>query len=337
MSTYQEKTLKQNLLPKLAGGALGSFAMWGITQFVGFPPIYQLMFVVFVLLAAAFCFVLDLPPMKETSGTNTAANFIFFYLGVSVILYTIGANMPQYNPKYEIEKLYRKPGTLTENASKDEFIAAGKKLFVDFECSNCHIAEGQGGNRAPNLDKTDTGDLKKIEESILDPRKEIPPEYDKPKLRDAMPDDYGKDLKGLPLKAMVLYLDFLAKNSRGEVVEVTKERMPKGWWTDPEVYKRGKMIYEGLVSPEVNCAVCHGKDGTPLLTGARDFRDANIVDHWNDAEWFAKIENGKPGTPMPAWGAKLSIKDIWALISYTHGFSREGRLEEPKAKAKIIK
>ena len=324
---YQSKPFMKNVPPKVAIATVAGIVIWFGSGAIGFPPIYQAMFVVFLTLGTLFMIALDLPAMKETTGSHTAANFIIFYMLISAILYGLGAAMPQYNPKYEIIRLFQIPGQLTASSSKEEFLKAGRKLFVDYECSNCHIAEKQGGSRGPNLDETDMGDLKTIEASIIDPRALIKPEYDKPKMRDSMPDDYGNDLKGVELKAVVMYMDLLSRKFTGKLEVVTADKMPDGWWTNEEIFKKGKAIYEGRFKPEVNCSVCHGKEAVPLMTGAFDFRDTAKVDALKDAEWYTKVADGKPGTPMPAWKPYLAMEDIWAVISYTHSFSRGGKME----------
>jgi nitrite reductase (NO-forming) / hydroxylamine reductase len=62
-----------------------------------------------------------------------------------------------------------------------------------------------------------------------------------------------------------------------------------------------------------SCGGCHGpnREGTigPALIPARLTA--------SDDDYFGIIENGKPGTMMPAWGpAGLSAEEIWALVGY---------------------
>ncbi|RME80047.1 MAG: hypothetical protein D6775_17065, partial [Caldilineae bacterium] len=108
------------------------------------------------------------------------------------------------------------------------------------------------------------------------------------------------------------------------------EHMPPGWWTDPEIIAKGKEIYEGVTNPEVNCSACHGRDGKPILTGAADFRDPALVAKLSDTEWFNKVANGVPQTPMTAWKEKLTTEQIWQVIAYQNTFHTGGKPTEHK-------
>ena len=52
------------------------------------------------------------------------------------------------------------------------------------------------------------------------------------------------------------------------------------WWDDPKILEEGKVVFEGMEpnTDGLNCAVCHGKDGIPMMTGALDFRNAENLD-----------------------------------------------------------
>ena len=106
------------------------------------------------------------------------------------------------------------------------------------------------------------------------------------------------------------------------------KHMPQGWWTDPKVIAEGKKIYEGMANPEVVCAACHGRDGKPLLTGARDLRDAQYVNKMTDSYMYWRVTEGVPLTPMTPWKEKLKEEQIWKVIAYAHTFSHGGKAEE---------
>ncbi len=107
--------------------------------------------------------------------------------------------------------------------------------------------------------------------------------------------------------------------------EYANKRMPDGWWTNPTVIAKGKAIYEGRAKPEVVCAACHGWDGKPILTGAKDLRDPAIVNRLTDCLWFFKVSEGVPQTPMTPWKEKLTEEEIWQVIAYEHTFSHGGK------------
>ncbi len=103
------------------------------------------------------------------------------------------------------------------------------------------------------------------------------------------------------------------------------KHIPEGWWTDEKVIAEGKELYEGRKNMDVNCAACHGMGGLPVLTGARDFRDASIVGKWSDGYWFWRVSEGVPDTAMTGWKEKLSEEEIWQVIAYSRTFSQGGK------------
>ena len=90
-----------------------------------------------------------------------------------------------------------------------------------------------------------------------------------------MPDYYGEDLDDNELNALVAYLKTLRDPTHIPVEGKLGNQWT--WWDDPRIIAEGKQVYEGVepATEGLNCAVCHGKEGTPMMTGAFDFRDPN--------------------------------------------------------------
>jgi len=60
-----------------------------------------------------------------------------------------------------------------------------------------------------------------------------------------------------------------------------------------------------------NCTMCHGPDGKGIASfKTPDFTDPKVQASLTDQEMLEIITNGKKGTLMPAWGGKLSEKEI---------------------------
>ena len=99
--------------------------------------------------------------------------------------------------------------------------------------------------------------------------------------------------------------------------EYQDKQMPSGWLTDPHVLAAGKAIYEGQTNPKVNCALCHGKNGTPtrIGRGAPDFSDPSKA-RGSDAFWFWRISEGKPGTIMQSHKKHFTEEQRWQVIAY---------------------
>ena len=74
-----------------------------------------------------------------------------------------------------------------------------------------------------------------------------------------------------------------------------------------------------------NCAFCHAADGsgknwigTFMEPHARDLTDPVFMRSMGRGRLKQTIEEGLPGTPMPAWKSVLSEAEIEAIISYVH-------------------
>jgi len=230
-------------------------------------------------------------------------------------------------------------------AAPDPKLAAqGQQVYNDYECYNCHKLGGKGGvkRRGPELD--DIGSLASAEilrAKILDPFVFLTEGYEEEYKKVIMPDDFKDRMGPKELDALTAYLVSLQapgqktpkplfRGPKGWVAipQEFQRAMPKGWWTDEKVIARGKQIYEGAVRSDVTCAACHGRDGQPILTGARDFRDQAFVEKMSDPYWFWRVSEGIPQTAMTALKDKLSEEERWQVIAYQHTFSHGGKAEE---------
>ena len=104
---------------------------------------------------------------------------------------------------------------------------------------------------------------------------------------------------------------------------------PPSLWTDAATLARGKEIYAA------RCATCHGEhgggdgpDAADLIVKPASFKDTAMVASMSDAYWFWRVSEGgevepfrSEGSLMPAWKAKLSVEDRWAVIAYQHALS----------------
>ena len=84
--------------------------------------------------------------------------------------------------------------------------------------------------------------------------------------RAAMPDYYSEEFNEGEYKAVIAYMKSLRPAA---------DKMPRDWWTNQRIILEGKMIYDGIQNPSVNCAACHGRDGKSVMSGAKELKDAN--------------------------------------------------------------
>ncbi len=311
--------------------------IWVLAGKLGFPVWWQIEFVAFAFVGLAFFLILDARSLKpEKSKLSWVFRLLTTYALASGLFITITAQLPQFDPQHEIEKLDRPPIKLSGLAGP-EVIAAGREVFASNKCFNCHKVFWEGNSdRGPNLGTKQIGLYSEdyIKEQILEPRKTQSSGYEDKKSKKAMPTYYDEDLSEDELSALISYL----KTLRDPTHMPVEGKFPNQWtwWDDPKVIAEGKVIYEGLepATEGLNCAVCHGKEGIPMMTGAMDFRNAENMDtdkmpdridgvkmkDWPDALWYKRVTRGIDGTPMAPWGMLFQHLYLWKAEAYARTF-----------------
>src|SRR5215213_1806469 len=91
----------------------------------------------------------------------------------------------------------------------------------------------------------------------------------------------------------------------------------------------GQTIQAGERLYQANCATCHGASGWgdgPASAGLNprpaDFSEHMIPGKHTDGQTYLWINDGYPGTAMPAWRGRLSETEIWQLVSYLRTFGQ---------------
>ena len=103
-----------------------------------------------------------------------------------------------------------------------------------------------------------------------------------------------------------------------------KNHMPEGWWNDQGIIEEGRLIYVGSQKPGVNCAKCHGKNGKPVKSGARDFRHESTMKKYSDSYLLWRISEGVPFSQMRAFKERLSQEEMWKVIAFLSTLGMDG-------------
>lgn len=74
---------------------------------LGFPLIFQLMFVGYALLGLVAFVMLDMPPLPQLSGAKALLSLVAFYAVVSVVFTGAGKALPQFDPEWEKGKIHK--------------------------------------------------------------------------------------------------------------------------------------------------------------------------------------------------------------------------------------
>ena len=333
----QEKTTFQNIKIKLPVILILGGIIWVVAGKFNFPVWWQIEFVTFAMVGFAFFTLLDWKTLTLEKKTSTwVVRLLATYALASGIFITVTAELPQFDPEFELSKLNRPPLKLSGLAGP-EVIAAGREVFENNKCFNCHKVFWEGNSdRGPNLGTKQIGLYSEdyIKEQILEPRKKQAPGFDDPKSYKAMPTYYGDDIGDDEMIALVSYLKTLRDPTHMPVEGKFPDQWT--WWDDPKIVAEGKQVFEGLepATEGLNCAVCHGKDGIPMMTGALDFRNENNVDSvkipdrlegvvlkdWPDHLWYRRVTRGVVGTPMAPWGMIFQHLYLWKAEAYARTF-----------------
>lgn len=321
-------------LMKIIGLGIGLAVVIIGTQKTGFPIIFTKLFCIYVVACFLFYVLIDLPPMKPLSGRRAFAYTLITFLGFSFIYSTASAMLPQFNPKYEIVKINKPPLDLG-TAIGPEAIAAGQEIFEENKCFNCHKAAGIGSSmRGPNFDLWQIGLKTRVElrEDIFDPRKQFAIGFTDKKSKKAMPTYYSEEIPKAEMEALLSFLQSLWSKDKMPLRGKEDGETPMvPWDKDPEMVALGQKAFEGLLYEDLNCAACHGKDGMPIMDGARDLRDPKgeskhherKMKEWTDADWFHSVAIGVEDTPMMPWLEDYPPKALWLAISYAKQFHQK--------------
>ena len=217
-------------------------------------------------------------------------------------------------------------------------VERGKAVFYGpAGCLGCHGVPGQGGASGPDmagiaqraaLQAAGLTAEQVIRQSILAPGAVIASGCQTDTCPDIMPRDYSTRLRQTEMDALVGYL--LTLKDGGPVIETptpteTGERAvmptvtpiptlrpPRG---DPE---KGRVLFDE------NCAPCHGDRGKGQSASSLAAVFASI-DPYQYVR--AAMEQGVPGTTMPAWGTKaggrLSDEQLDDIAAYVAGWAQE--------------
>jgi mono/diheme cytochrome c family protein len=86
---------------------------------------------------------------------------------------------------------------------------------------------------------------------------------------------------------------------------------------------------QGAALFKQNCSMCHGADGRGIASlKTPNFTNASVQASISDDQMLEIIQNGKPGTQMPAFSGKLPLEQILAVRSFVRSLGSQNRLAE---------
>lgn len=116
----REKNWWQIIRLKLIVSIVLAALVWAGTGQLGFPFVFQAMFMAFIGFGFLVFLLLDGPPLKALTGWKAGAAIIIFYMVCSAVYIAAGTLLPQFNSETEISGIDRKTVKFREDPALTE-------------------------------------------------------------------------------------------------------------------------------------------------------------------------------------------------------------------------
>lgn len=158
------------------------------------------------------------------------------------------------------------------------------RLIYEQHCAQCHGTDGKG--LVPNA--RNFSDL----------------DY----MRGASPVEFYLAVTEGRGNEMPSFADVLTSDERWDVVFFVWR-----FSTDTDRLAIGQQVYAKY------CVSCHGEDGRSMILGAANLSDPRFLSNRSPSELYVVVTQGKGS--MPAWQARLSQDERWAVLDYVRTFT----------------
>ncbi len=136
-------------------GIVAAVVLWLAARFLfHFPPVFQVMFVLYAFLGTGVFILLDAPSLSPVSGIKAVALLVGFYVVISLVFIAGASALPQYDPMVEkgkIEKIVKPKLAATEKGKIDELLKRTKELDAESQAILKRL-ETLGGEKAKRIE-----------------------------------------------------------------------------------------------------------------------------------------------------------------------------------------
>ncbi len=166
-----------NIIKKIVIGLVVGGILFGATNALGFPFVFQALFFAYAILGTIVFIILDLPSLKPMSGGKALGALLVFYIVLCVVYIAGGSMWPQYDPEDEKGKIDKilKPKREQYEAGKVEVLLQrakaldekAKELTARLQALGAAQAPADqkaGSESAPTSTAAATGDIAKLGE-----------------------------------------------------------------------------------------------------------------------------------------------------------------------------
>ena len=143
------------LIKRIFQGGVAAVVLFLAARFVfHFPPVFQVMFVLYAALGTVVFILLDAPAVPTFSGFKAVAALVAFYAVISGA-FIAGANfLPQYDPMVEkgkIDKIVKPKLAATDKGKMDELLKRSEELSAQSQAILKRL-EALGGEEAKKIE-----------------------------------------------------------------------------------------------------------------------------------------------------------------------------------------
>lgn len=136
-------------------GIVAAVVLWLASRYLfHFPPVFQVMFVLYAFLGTGVFILLDAPSLSPVSGLKAVALLVGFYAVISLVYIAGASALPQYDPMVEkgkIEKIVKPKLMATDKGKIDELLKRTRELDAESQAILKRL-ETLGGEKAKKIE-----------------------------------------------------------------------------------------------------------------------------------------------------------------------------------------
>jgi mono/diheme cytochrome c family protein len=154
------RSLARLVISRTAVGVVVAAVLFIAARLMHFPPVFQIMFVLYAFLGTIVYILLDAPPLSPLGGMTALIALVVFYAVISGV-FIAGANvLPQYDPQVEkgkIDKIVKPKLAATEKGRVADLLKRTTELNAQSEAILKRL-ETLGGTQLKDVEASVKGD-----------------------------------------------------------------------------------------------------------------------------------------------------------------------------------
>jgi len=161
-----------NVIKKLSIGLVVGGALVGLSRWLEFPFVFQMMFFSQAMFGAAVFMLLDAPSIRTMSGAKSVVATVMFYIVLCTVFISGASMWPQFDPEDEkgkIAKILEPKRKATEQGKAEELIARVKALDEQVKALEVQLKALGGDSPVTKAPQTGTSPIVTSKEPIKEP------------------------------------------------------------------------------------------------------------------------------------------------------------------------